>query len=232
MRRHPKQLSFEDHRKRSGWGGPREGAERRASSKRPPVHHVKRSPLPRGAPAHVTLRVRSGLPSLRSRRFLTEFCSTLRQACERGDFRVVHYSVQRNHVHLLIEATGKRSVRTRLRAAQHPEALDAGTRCAATAGARRRIFGPLVRRLEGRNARRFPARTTERLAAPNLAAPGRVAATRTGGPGGGAGITTEAVAGGIPPTPGAFPPTQPVHRAGSASRGRMTARRLAAERLA
>ncbi len=28
-------------------------------------------------------------------------------ACERGNFRVVHYSIQRNHVHLLIEAAGK-----------------------------------------------------------------------------------------------------------------------------
>ena len=28
-------------------------------------------------------------------------------ACERGSFRVVHYSIQRNHVHLIVEAAGK-----------------------------------------------------------------------------------------------------------------------------
>jgi len=28
-------------------------------------------------------------------------------ACERGDFRVVHYSLQSNHVHLLVESTNR-----------------------------------------------------------------------------------------------------------------------------
>jgi REP element-mobilizing transposase RayT len=58
----------------------------------------------------VTLRVRSGLPSLRSGRFVGEFRRSLREACERGSFRVVHYSVQGNHVHLLVEAAGKQAL--------------------------------------------------------------------------------------------------------------------------
>jgi REP element-mobilizing transposase RayT len=29
---------------------------------------------------------------------------TLREACERGDFRVTQYSIQGNHLHLLVEA--------------------------------------------------------------------------------------------------------------------------------
>jgi REP element-mobilizing transposase RayT len=107
MRRQPNQLCFTDHLRHTGWGGPREGAGRKPASRRPPVHHVRRDPVPGHAPAHVTLRVRRGLPSLRSRWFLRVFRSSLRQACERGDFRVVHYSVQRDHVHLLVEAAGK-----------------------------------------------------------------------------------------------------------------------------
>jgi REP element-mobilizing transposase RayT len=107
MRRYPKQLSFTDHRRHSGWGGPREGAGRKPASQRPPVHHVRRDPVPGRAPAHVTLRVRREVPSLRSRRFLRVFRSSLRKGCERGEFRVVHYSVQRDHVHLLVEAAGK-----------------------------------------------------------------------------------------------------------------------------
>jgi REP element-mobilizing transposase RayT len=63
-----------------------------------------------GCPAHVTLKVRSGLPSLRQRRFLREFRKSLSQACERGEFRVVHYSVQRNHLHLIVEAAGKHAL--------------------------------------------------------------------------------------------------------------------------
>jgi putative transposase len=58
----------------------------------------------------VTLRVRRGLPSLRSRRFLKAFRRSLRQTSERGDFRVVHYSVQPNHVHLLVESAGKEAL--------------------------------------------------------------------------------------------------------------------------
>jgi REP element-mobilizing transposase RayT len=55
----------------------------------------------------VTLRVRPGVPSLRSQRFAAEFRTSLRQACERSEFRVVHYSLQRDHVHLVVESAGK-----------------------------------------------------------------------------------------------------------------------------
>jgi REP element-mobilizing transposase RayT len=108
--RRAKQLSLDDARMRTGWGGPRPGAGRKPASKRPPVHHVKRLPVPRQCPSHVTLRIRRGLPSLRIRRFLKEFRRSLRQTCERGEFRVVHYSVQRNHVHLLVESAGKQAL--------------------------------------------------------------------------------------------------------------------------
>ena len=107
MPRASKQLSFRDHRMHPGRGGPRPGAGRPPASARPPVHHVRRPPVPRDCPAHVTLRLRSGTPSLRSRRFLRQLRPSLRRACERGDFRVVHYSVQRNHLHLLVESAGK-----------------------------------------------------------------------------------------------------------------------------
>ena len=35
------------------------------------------------------------------------FRTSLAQACERGSFRVVHYSLQRDHVHLIVEAAGR-----------------------------------------------------------------------------------------------------------------------------
>jgi REP element-mobilizing transposase RayT len=107
MARAAKQLTFDDHRRRTGRGGPRVGAGRPPESKNPPVHHVRRPPVPRSCPSHVTLRLRPGLPSLRQRRFLRELRPSLRAACERGEFRVLHYSVQANHLHLLVEAAGK-----------------------------------------------------------------------------------------------------------------------------
>jgi REP element-mobilizing transposase RayT len=55
----------------------------------------------------VTLKVRSGLPSLRRVSFVGELERSLAAACERGRFRVVHYSIQHDHVHLVVEAASK-----------------------------------------------------------------------------------------------------------------------------
>ena len=74
------------------------------------VHHVRRDPLPKGCPAHVTLKVRRGIPSLRKRKMVREFRESLKRGCERGEFRVVHYSLQRDHVHLIVEAAGKQAL--------------------------------------------------------------------------------------------------------------------------
>src|SRR5262249_55036490 len=80
------------------------------TSARPPVHHVLRPNVPRRGTAHVTLRMQRDVPSLRSRRFAREFQMRLRKGCERGEFRVCHYSIQRDHVHLVVEAAGKETL--------------------------------------------------------------------------------------------------------------------------
>ena len=61
-------------------------------------------------PQHVTMRVRRGLPTLCQPRFVRRFRASLSQICERDDFRVIHYSIQSDHVHLLIEATDKAAI--------------------------------------------------------------------------------------------------------------------------
>ncbi len=58
----------------------------------------------------MTVRVQEDVPSLRRRAFIREFRSTLRRGCERGEFRVVHYSLQRDHVHMIVEAAGKQAL--------------------------------------------------------------------------------------------------------------------------
>jgi hypothetical protein len=60
---------------------------------------VKRGPIPARCPSHVTLRVRRGIPSLRSQRFVAEFNASLSEASEREDFRVCQFSIQRDHLH-------------------------------------------------------------------------------------------------------------------------------------
>ena len=61
-------------------------------------------------PVHVSIRLRSGIPTSRQPRFVRRFRSSLSEACIRHGFRVVHYSIQRDHVHLLIEAHTNHSI--------------------------------------------------------------------------------------------------------------------------
>ena len=68
--------------------------------------HLRRTGISSHVPVHVTLRLRRGLPSLRQARLVREVERSFRMAAEQGRFRVVHYSLQRDHVHLLVEAEG------------------------------------------------------------------------------------------------------------------------------
>jgi REP element-mobilizing transposase RayT len=58
----------------------------------------------------VTIRLRSGLPSLRRNRELALITSRLALASERFDVRLVEYSIQSNHAHFLVEASDERSL--------------------------------------------------------------------------------------------------------------------------
>jgi REP element-mobilizing transposase RayT len=105
MKRHIRQLALE-LRDIPRWGGRRAGAGRkRGPNPRDP--HRARAPHAARFPCHVTLKVRRGLPSLRTVRLVRELERSFAAACERGRFRVVHYSIQPDHVHLLVEATSK-----------------------------------------------------------------------------------------------------------------------------
>ena len=61
-----------------------------------PAHDARR-------PVHVTLRAARGLPSLRSEPAFSALRPALTAAC-RATFRVVHFSVQTDHVHMIVEA--------------------------------------------------------------------------------------------------------------------------------
>jgi REP element-mobilizing transposase RayT len=66
--------------------------------------HARRERFASPLPAHVTLRVRSDVPSLRSVPIVREIERTFAVGCARRGFRLVHYSLQSNHAHLVIEA--------------------------------------------------------------------------------------------------------------------------------
>ena len=91
------------------WGGKRAGAGRKPTRLgRPCVPHRVRPAHRRGAPVHVTLRARAGLPPFRDVGIFREMREAIRRASRSravGDaFRVVEFSVQADHVHLIVEA--------------------------------------------------------------------------------------------------------------------------------
>ena len=59
---------------------------------------------------HVTMRLREGLESLRRKQTYAVVCQALDKGKEYGEFRLNHYSVQSNHLHLIVEARDKVSL--------------------------------------------------------------------------------------------------------------------------
>ncbi len=89
------------------FGGRQEGAGRPRVAARRIIHHIKRDAFASRHPLHVTIRVREGIPKLRTPRFNRAFYQVLAGSASRAGFRIVHYSLQTNHVHCLVEAKDK-----------------------------------------------------------------------------------------------------------------------------
>src|SRR6266478_1376357 len=85
------------------WGGRRPGAGRKPGP-HPGLPHASRQMFRQPLPAHVTLRLRPDLPSLRTVRVVREVERSFATGCVRPGFRLVHYSLQGNHAHLIVEA--------------------------------------------------------------------------------------------------------------------------------
>jgi len=102
MPRRPRQLDLA-LKQRNRWGGRRDGAGRKPGPMRRDPH-ARRAPLASRHPCHVTLKVRKDVPSLRIAKVVRALEQSLRAARERGRFRLVHYSIQGDHVHAIVEA--------------------------------------------------------------------------------------------------------------------------------
>lgn len=85
-------------------GGARPGAGRKPMGLRPLVPHVAREPITARQPVLVTLKLRRDLPSLRRTEVREVLLAAFRAGGERHGLRWVHYAIQSNHVHALVEA--------------------------------------------------------------------------------------------------------------------------------
>ncbi|MGZ3418148.1 MAG: transposase [Polyangiales bacterium] len=80
------------------------------------MSHRARPPVSPDRPHHVTVRMRRGTWNLRSQRCFRRIRKALDGVRTRGTFRVVHYSVQGNHVHLIVEGENRRALSNGMRA--------------------------------------------------------------------------------------------------------------------
>ena len=83
------------------------GAGRPKKGKFASERHEVRPELTGGQPVLVTARIQRGRASLRRGPIYRAVRSALRKAIARTDFRVVHVSIQANHLHFVAEADGK-----------------------------------------------------------------------------------------------------------------------------
>ena len=96
------------------WGGRRAGAGRKPVGPRAGVPHRARPEHLQRHPLHVTLRARSGLPTFR-RQVLFRKVREAIAASSRDWFRILHFSVQSNHAHFMVEARDKKRLSSGVR---------------------------------------------------------------------------------------------------------------------
>ena len=67
-------------------------------------------------PIHVVWRIRRGLPDLRTPRGLRRLEGAFRKGKEREGFALLHYSIQHDHLHLMVEVKNRRKLSRGLQA--------------------------------------------------------------------------------------------------------------------
>jgi REP element-mobilizing transposase RayT len=105
----PLRLRFDRNGQRRG--GKRAGAGRKAKDPtRPSQRHLRRPDVDPTKPLHVTLRVVEAVGYLRKPRLFAAIRVALLVAARREDFRIVHFSIQGNHLHLIVEAASREAL--------------------------------------------------------------------------------------------------------------------------
>ena len=93
-----------------GWGGARKGAGRKKLLKILP--HRKREVFLKRMPVHVTMKVAKDVRGLRGRRMYKAVEAALWSAARNEDGLLCNFSVQNDHLHLVIDAANSRAMRS------------------------------------------------------------------------------------------------------------------------
>ena len=115
-------------------GGKRPGAGRPPKGDRAGAPHERRPRLAPSQPVHVTLRVASDLGRLRTGHMYHAVRAATHVIATREDFRIVHLSIQHDHIHLIAEAADRMALSRGIRAFE----ISAARRINAAASRRRR----------------------------------------------------------------------------------------------
>jgi REP element-mobilizing transposase RayT len=83
---------------------------RKATGKRRDPRHRTRPEVEPRCPVHVVLRVTDAVGNLRRRLAYRAIRGAVARCAARSDYRIVHVSIQSNHLHLLVEAEDKRAL--------------------------------------------------------------------------------------------------------------------------
>jgi REP element-mobilizing transposase RayT len=92
------------------WGGKRARAGRRPKGAQAGMPHATRPAHKPYNPLHVTWRVLPHVWNLRAHRCMQPLRRAFSKGCDRFGFRLIHFTVQGNHIHLLAEAEDARAL--------------------------------------------------------------------------------------------------------------------------
>jgi putative transposase len=131
--REPEQLVLFKQR-----GGKRRGAGRPPKGERAGSPHKTRLDLSSRYPVHVTLRVVRAVGSLRRRFAYRAIREATQTTARRESFRIVQLSIQRTHIHLIVEADNKAALAAGLQGFQISAAKHLNAEISRGAAVRRR----------------------------------------------------------------------------------------------
>jgi REP element-mobilizing transposase RayT len=100
---------------RSSHGGARPGAGRKPNGSKPGMAHTPRPKLAARHPVLITVKLRQGLPRLRQhaerKLLLAVFAAAKQRAGRTGkSFRLTHFAILNDHLHLLAEAADRQAL--------------------------------------------------------------------------------------------------------------------------